>query len=1083
MNLIRFQCVFVFLLASIVLWSQENILDMRENYNIGETVTVSGVITSDDNLGSVRYLQDATAGIAIYPGADWSSWEATPQIGDSLSVTGGITEYNGLLEVGPDLTAVEFLGTGILPEPLEITPAQMGENLEGQLVRVNAVTFPLSGTVIAGNSSYDFSSSGETGVLYVRTSNTLVGEQLSDCEVDLLGIVSQFTFDGTGGYQLLPRGPVDLIPVSAFCPTANPCGIEGVVVEASNFAYAPSALEIEVGQTVVWVNVGGTHDVNGDVSSITGESFNNPETFDIGPVVGNSDGVCLGSHTFTLEGIYGYDCSVGAHAANGMVATVTVNPAEVSNSVFDIIVASNNHTTLESFLLETSLAGALSGEGPFTLFAPTDDAIELQGLGVVEALLNDIPLLTDILLNHVVSDQVLSVDLSNGQVLNTLLGNDVTVGINNGQLFIDNAMVTVADIVADNGVVHVIDAVLIPEDEEYGTVVTIIQASANHTFLALAIEAAGLTNALSGEGPFTLFAPDDMAFDVLLDELGFTAEEFLASPDLIDILLNHVVSDQVLSGDLFSGQTITTLIDDEVEVTIVGGNVFINNAMVTVADIVADNGVLHVIDKVLSPSLGDSLPCEGASDIFISEYFEGTGNNKGVEFYNPTAHWIDLSTYVLERWPNGGMADSYVQLAGFIGPHQTHVLVNGQTEDVDLGGGSYSPAVDPDLLALADQLDASEYPAPTYFNGDDALVLIGSDGIVDIFGNPLEDPGSGWTDDSLNGFVDNGGGVVLTANHTLRRKPFVLAGVTEDPVVFDALSEWDVFEVDDWSGLGWHLVSCEEELTGCTETSACNFEPDAVVEDNELCVFPGCQDSNALNFDSEAGCAGECIYLTYDCLSIGDEAWSDESVGLYPAMQQAMHGVPWSGEWVFNVPATVLEPQSGVSYGVHHVAWSEVDGLPDWVDSSEFTLGDLGASSQHCIAASGIPSAPGTHEITASGEVFISIFGQEFSIGEQTYSAWLEVTENPNPIPGCMYGNAVNYVTFANVDNGSCLFAGCTDENAGNFNPLATIDDGSCGEACDPENESMCTTDVNNDGFVNVSDLLLLLSEFGETCL
>ena len=569
---------------------------------------------------------------------------------------------------------------------------------------------------------------------------------------------------------------MDLIPVSPFCPTANPCGIEGVVVEASNFAYAPSALEIEVGQTVVWVNVGGTHDVNGDVSSITGVSFNNPETFDIGPVVGNIDGVCLGSHTFTLEGIYGYDCSVGAHAVNGMVATVTVNPAEVSNSVFDIIVNSNNHTTLESFLLETSLAGALSGEGPFTLFAPTDDAFSLFPPGVVEALLSDIPLLTDILLNHVVSDQVLSVDLSNGQVLNTLLGNDVTVGINNGQLFIDNAMVTVADIVADNGVVHVIDAVLIPEDEEYGTVVTIIQASANHTFLALAIEAAGLTNALSGEGPFSLFAPDDMAFDVLLDELGFTAEEFLASPDLIDILLNHVVSDQVLSGDLFSGQTITTLIDDEVEVTIVGGNVFINNAMVTVADIVADNGVLHVIDKVLSPSLGDSLPCEGASDIFISEYFEGTGNNKGVEFYNPTAHWIDLSTYVLERWPNGGMADSYVQLAGFIGPHQTHVLVNGQTEDVDLGGGSYSPAVDPDLLALADQLDASEWPAPTYFNGDDALVLIGSDGIVDIFGNPLEDPGLGWTDDSLNGFVDNGGGVVLTANHTLRRKPFVFSG-------------------------------------------------------------------------------------------------------------------------------------------------------------------------------------------------------------------------------------------------------------------------------------------------------------------
>ena len=80
--------------------AQMNIQDVRENYNIGQTVTVVGVVTSDDNLGSVRYLQDATAGIAIYPGQDWSSWDATPQIGDSLSVTGPITEYNGLLEIG-----------------------------------------------------------------------------------------------------------------------------------------------------------------------------------------------------------------------------------------------------------------------------------------------------------------------------------------------------------------------------------------------------------------------------------------------------------------------------------------------------------------------------------------------------------------------------------------------------------------------------------------------------------------------------------------------------------------------------------------------------------------------------------------------------------------------------------------------------------------------------------------------------------------------------------------------------------------------------------------------------------------------
>ncbi|MDA0939803.1 MAG: phospholipase D-like domain-containing protein [Bacteroidetes bacterium] len=213
--------------------AQDNILDVRENYNIGQTVTVTGVVTSDDNLGSVRYLQDATAGIAIYPGADWTAWadsvvvgmdtlwwDGTPNIGDSLSVTGELTEYSGLLEVGSALDSVHFLGAGTVPTPVEITPAQLGENLEGQLVRINGVTFPLAGTFITGNNTYDFNAAGESGVIYVRTSNSLVGEELTGCEVDMLGIVSQFSFDGFGGYQLLPRGPVDLIPASALCYTS-----------------------------------------------------------------------------------------------------------------------------------------------------------------------------------------------------------------------------------------------------------------------------------------------------------------------------------------------------------------------------------------------------------------------------------------------------------------------------------------------------------------------------------------------------------------------------------------------------------------------------------------------------------------------------------------------------------------------------------------------------------------------------------------------------------------------------------------------------------------------------------------------
>ena len=129
------------LASTAVAFGQESILEVRENAALGQTVTVVGVVTSDENLGSVRYIQDATAGIAIYPGQDWSSW-GTPQIGDSLSVTGPLTQYNGLLEVGgggdgDTLISVQLLGQGTVPTPLEITPSQLGEELEGQLVQIN----------------------------------------------------------------------------------------------------------------------------------------------------------------------------------------------------------------------------------------------------------------------------------------------------------------------------------------------------------------------------------------------------------------------------------------------------------------------------------------------------------------------------------------------------------------------------------------------------------------------------------------------------------------------------------------------------------------------------------------------------------------------------------------------------------------------------------------------------------------------------------------------------------------------------------------------------------------------------------
>ena len=165
----RYGVLFLFLSFSFGgggLCAQENILDARTNFALGQTVTVDGIIISDDNLGFIRYMQDETAGIAVYPGGDWSAFEFTPQPGDVVSITGTLTEYNGLLEI-VDLSLVTILGTAPLPAPLDITPSQLIEDIEGQLVRIQDVSFGVEGGAFVSNQTVEFEAFGETGVLYI----------------------------------------------------------------------------------------------------------------------------------------------------------------------------------------------------------------------------------------------------------------------------------------------------------------------------------------------------------------------------------------------------------------------------------------------------------------------------------------------------------------------------------------------------------------------------------------------------------------------------------------------------------------------------------------------------------------------------------------------------------------------------------------------------------------------------------------------------------------------------------------------------------------------------------------------------
>jgi uncharacterized surface protein with fasciclin (FAS1) repeats len=214
--------------------------------------------------------------------------------------------------------------------------------------------------------------------------------------------------------------------------------------------------------------------------------------------------------------------------------------------------------------------------------------------------------LTYVLTYHVVPSVALSTNLSDGQFITTLSGVDITVSIVNGDVFINQAQVIVADIVTDNGVVHVLDAVIAPGIIA-NNVWDIIQGSPVHTILETGVLAAGLDGTLQNDYFYTVFAPTDAAFGALP---AGTIESLIANPTaLTDVLLYHVVGSVVASTDLSDGQDVTMLQGDNTTITLGMGGAMINNANIVAADLRTWNGIVHVIDAVLLPpaSVNDIL--------------------------------------------------------------------------------------------------------------------------------------------------------------------------------------------------------------------------------------------------------------------------------------------------------------------------------------------------------------------------------------------------------------------------------------------------------------------------------------------
>ena len=213
-----------------------------------------------------------------------------------------------------------------------------------------------------------------------------------------------------------------------------------------------------------------------------------------------------------------------------------------------------------------------------------------------------------------------------------------------------------------------------------------------------------------------------------------------------------------------------------------------------------------------------SLIAQDCSELFFSEYVEGSSNNKAVEIYNPTDAPIDLSSYSIERYSNGSDAVSdEMNLSGTINAGETWIVTNSDTNSTNEFG-----YIMVELYNMADQW-APVYPSPLYMNGNDAMTLSKNGSIIDIIGKIGEDPGDAWTDDATAGFTDANGGAWWTKNHTLVRKASVKSGTTTSPILFNPAAEWDSLSINTWTNLGTHECDCSSGGPSSIEDKSTSF--------------------------------------------------------------------------------------------------------------------------------------------------------------------------------------------------------------------------------------------------------------------
>ena len=303
------------------------------------------------------------------------------------------------------------------------------------------------------------------------------------------------------------------------------------------------------------------------------------------------------------------------------------NASTDPGNIVEVAEANGSFTTLVAALEVSGLDAVLADESrSFTVFAPTDAAFTaaLADLGITAADLLASPNLADILLYHVIADAEIdstAAIAAAGSTVTTANTDDVGVSLRGMDLFINASRVELPDVDANNGVIHVVDAVLLPtvDNPTSGTIDIVAATNGSFVTLIAALGASGLDTVLADpNGKFTVFAPTDAAFTAFLADEGLTAAQLLASPDLADILLYHVISGaevNAAAATAIAGNTVEMANTDNMALSLSTADLFANLSKIDLPNVDASNGIIHVIDTVLDPPADAAAPTQTITQI------------------------------------------------------------------------------------------------------------------------------------------------------------------------------------------------------------------------------------------------------------------------------------------------------------------------------------------------------------------------------------------------------------------------------------------------------------------------------------